>query len=297
MGLGTWVGFLFGTPFLAVGIAIFLVGTRTISVEEASIHAPYWVLGVAGISFFLAGILVWSLAFKQLAHNRRRARAARQFPGEPALADYPWHPEGFGISPSAGVVKTAAFALGMTLFLSMFNWWAFVAHGPWMVKAIVILFDAAALALWCQAGLQLGRALKFGSSRVLFTRFPYRLGEPVVLRWQPLGGVAHVRKGTFTLRCVEEWMERSDSDSSHLVHEQLWSATWFVDQPRNLQLREAAELQYELPPDAQPTALSAHRPVFWELEVKLDLPGLDFKETYLVPIYGVKSPHPAMALT
>jgi hypothetical protein len=32
--------------------------------------------------------------------------------------------------------------------------------------------------------------------------------------------------------------------------------------------------------------LSAEKPVFWEFEVKLDLPGLDFQETYLVPIYG-----------
>jgi hypothetical protein len=34
------------------------------------------------------------------------------------------------------------------------------------------------------------------------------------------------------------------------------------------------------------TRLSADKPLFWELEVKLKLPGLDFSETYLVPIYG-----------
>jgi hypothetical protein len=35
-----------------------------------------------------------------------------------------------------------------------------------------------------------------------------------------------------------------------------------------------------------PTRLSADRPLFWELEVKLGLPGVAFNETYLVPIYG-----------
>ena len=29
--------------------------------------------------------------------------------------------------------------------------------------------------------------------------------------------------------------------------------------------------------------------MFWELEVMLDLPGLDFNDTYLVPIYGAKT--------
>jgi hypothetical protein len=28
----------------------------------------------------------------------------------------------------------------------------------------------------------------------------------------------------------------------------------------------------------------------WEFEVKLDLPGLDFEEIYLVPIYAGESP-------
>ena len=37
------------------------------------------------------------------------------------------------------------------------------------------------------------------------------------------------------------------------------------------------------------TRLSADRPVLWELELNLDVPGLDFKQTYLVPIYNSKA--------
>jgi hypothetical protein len=44
--------------------------------------------------------------------------------------------------------------------------------------------------------------------------------------------------------------------------------------------------RYELPPDARTTHLDAGKPLFWELEVKLELPGLNFNETYLVPVYG-----------
>ena len=69
----------------------------------------------------------------------------RQYPNEPALTDYPWHPDGFEVSEWPGVAKAPAFAIGFTVFLSMFNWWAFVARGPWMVKGIVILFDCVAL--------------------------------------------------------------------------------------------------------------------------------------------------------
>ena len=84
-------------------------------------------------------------------------------------------------------------------------------------------------------------------------------------------------------------MERSGSGKNQtvsLIHEEIWSAKWFIEQPRNFPLNEAVELVYEVPADASPTQLSADRPLFWELEVNLNLPGLDFIETYLVPIYG-----------
>jgi hypothetical protein len=46
------------------------------------------------------------------------------------------------------------------------------------------------------------------------------------------------------------------------------------------------DLRFDLPADARSTQLAAEKPVFWELEVKLDLPLLGFKETYLVPVYS-----------
>ena len=84
-------------------------------------------------------------------------------------------------------------------------------------------------------------------------------------------------------------MERSGSGQNQnavLVHEEIWSARWIIEQPRNFPLNEAMDLRYELPADVFPTQLSADKPLFWELEVKLGLPGLDFNETYLVPVYG-----------
>ncbi len=63
--------------------------------------------------------------------------------------------------------------------------------GGWTVKAVVVLFDCLGLAVWWQAGRHIGSALKFGHSRIAFARFPYRLREPVIIRWQP--GAAFAR--------------------------------------------------------------------------------------------------------
>ncbi len=289
MGFSTRGGFLFGSVFVAVGIAIILMGTKVLAVDPASVHAPYWVLTVVGASFALGGLMVWGMAWKQFAANRQRTEAARQHPNEPALADYPWHPGGFEVSEWTNAAKALGVAVGLSIFLSIFNWWGFAAGGPMMVKAIVILFDVIALLMWGKAGQLLGRALKFGHSQIKFTRFPYRLTDPIVLRWQPAGGIIRIKKGTFTLRCVEEWMERRGSGENQnlsLVQEEIWSGKWILDQPRNFPLKDTIELSYEVPADAQPTQLNNDKPVFWELEVKLDLPGFNFEETYLVPIYS-----------
>ena len=286
-----WGAFAFSSVFVVAGTLILLVGTRLIPVDPKGLRAPWWVLTVFGTVLALAGSLVWGKAWKQFAATQRRREIARQHSAEPALVDYGWDPRGF----AAPRWKPAATALGgalfMTLFLSIFNWWAFFAEGAWQVKAIVILFDLILLAVWGEAGIRWGRALKFGGSRVEFAHFPYRLTEPVVIHWQPATGIVQIRQGTFTLRCVEEWFEQRDNDkdrSRQMVHEEIWSGTWHQDQERALEPGKRVELRFDLPAAAPPTCLSAAKPIFWELAVKLDLPGLDFAETYLVPIYAAR---------
>ncbi len=288
MGMPSWAGFLFGGVFVVVGVCIVLVGEKIIPVKSGSVHAPYWVLTVSGASFVLGGFLAWGTAWVQFAAERSRQAAMRLHPGESALIDYPWHPEGFEVSEWTGAARNFGWAVGLTVFLSIFNWWAFVANGPWMVKGIVGIFDLVTVWVWVQAVLQLLRAFKFGHSRIDFTPFPYPLTQPVVIRWKPDHGVGQINSGTFTLRCVQEWTETRGTGKNQdtvLVHEEIWSAAWILEQSRQLSINDPIQLRYDLPADALPTQLSADRPVFWELEVKLNLPGVDFRESYLVPVY------------
>ena len=291
MGLSNVAGFGLGGVFTATGAWIVLIGTKTIPVDPASVHAPYWVLTMAGGCFAGAGLYVLGQVSRQCAAGWRRRRTVRLHPDMPALADYPWHPDGFAVSGWGKVAKRLLVAALLTAFLSMFNWWAFLAGAPWPVKAGVGLFDLIVLAVWGSAGLQVLRTLKFGGSRVNFARFPFRLSEPVVLRWPPPRGVERLNAGRFTLRCVEEWhaTEGSGEDTRLcLVHDELWSGAWLLKQPRNLLGGDKVELKFEPPAGLPPTNLDGDRATFWELEVKLDLPGLDFSETYLVPVYGAR---------
>lgn len=47
-----WLGALFG----GVGLCILLVALRIIPTDESKFQAPHWVVGAAGLAFFLVGI-------------------------------------------------------------------------------------------------------------------------------------------------------------------------------------------------------------------------------------------------
>ena len=288
-GLSTFGVFALGSVAIAAGAAIVLVGSRVIPVDPKSVHAPWWVLNAAGAVFLFSGLTVWSMAWTQRTTDRRRLNAAQRYRAEAALRDYGWDPRGFAAPRWKRAISAATGALFFTVFLSVFHWWAFFAKGPLLVKAVVVLFDLILAVVWWQVIVLIGRTFKFGGSRIEFSRFPYPLGEPVVIYWQAPTAIRGLRKGTVTLRCVEESYERHGQGrnrSTRLVHDELWSTAWRLDSPDQVQSGKRLEARFEVPGDAPPTCMSGEKPVFWELEVALDLPGLDFQETYLVPVYA-----------
>jgi hypothetical protein len=142
--------------------------------------------------------------------------------------------------------------------------------------------------VWWEALRRVLHALKFGSARLEYRRFPYRVGEPVELRWQVPAAIAQAQAGRFTLRCIAEWFEEVNSGRQRtrkLVHEARWQACWAFAGERALDSGLPLQLRFEPPAGLPASALSAAQPFFWELEVELEVPGLDYRAAYLVPVY------------
>lgn len=287
-GFPTWGTIAFGAVFVASGTGLALVGEKVIPVDPSTVHAPYWVLTVIGLVFALSGLMVWGMAARQYGANRRRLDAIARRPGLAALADYPWDTSGFRSERWAHATHALFGSAFLTLFLSVFNYLAFFSdEGHWVLTTVTVIFDIVAVFAWWEAFTRLGRALKFGASRLAFVRFPYAPGETVALRWHPAAGIGRARDGRFTLRCVAERYDRHDEGQNPtLVHEAVWSGTWHLDGERAFDPRRPLELAFEVPSGLPSTSLSSGAVVFWELEVALDLPGFDFVESYLVPVYG-----------
>lgn len=291
---GTQSGFsvagisLFGLPFVAMGVFVMLIGSKVIAAQPGSVHAPYWVLTICGFLFFLAGLFLGSKAIRQYRAKRRHSAINSDTIAAEAMRDFPWNPRGFKPTRFGKALQTGASAVFLTLFLSVFNWWAFGAHGPLPLVIMVAIFDALLLLLWGNFILVLSRAIRFPASRIDFTRFPYLVGEPLTIRWQAQG-ISQPRAGSFTLRCVEEWWEVFGSGknrSRRLVQEIAWSGIWELEAQDKFETGKNYEFKFQPPANAPATRLSSGKVVFWEFVVKLEMAGPDFVADYLVPVYA-----------
>jgi hypothetical protein len=252
---------------------------------------PHWVLIPIGAIFAAAGLFVWGTVWRQHRAERRHTQMRAWHPEEPALADHAWEPAGVRSQLQRQATRATMVTFGLALFLAPFNYLVVREKANPVLWGVVGLFDLCTLYAIFDTALRWGRALKFGQAMLRFERFPYSTREPVKLTWIAPSGCSGEATGRFTLRAVREWYETTGggkSRNTRLVHEQQWSGTWKLEAPALIAAGENCELTFDLPPDAPSTAMHAERPLFWELEVALNLPGLDFTDTYLVPIYGPK---------
>ena len=100
---------------------------------------------------------------------------------------------------------------------------------------------------------------------------------------------AQVRRWVeLVLHTIEEHYEESGRGKDRnrwLVHDELCAEVQSFDTPHDFPAGRAMDLRFSPPPEGRESCLSSERPVYWELEVKLSLAGLDFEEWYLVPVY------------
>jgi hypothetical protein len=290
-GPARMVGFLFGIPFMAAGTAIILIGLKIIPYDPSSIHAPYWVLTLAGGMFIGAGAILWAIVLKEHIRILKWRRFAGENPGSKVYADYPWDFRGITKSPWGPALKSFWGTLFLGIFMTPFNWWAWASGaGGLMVMAIVSLFDLFLLFACIELVRRLLVALKYGSSRLAYQRFPYFTGETVQLRWVPPSGLTFATGIEFILRCIEEWTESAESVENQRprrVHEQIWAATHSAEGQIYCQHNRPITLSFDVPVATPGSRLSEEkmRTTFWELNVCVQAPGVDFSERYLVPIY------------
>ncbi|NBB79554.1 MAG: hypothetical protein GVY36_08935 [Verrucomicrobia bacterium] len=283
--------FLFGLPFFLVGQYFLLgsLGLRPLDLERANV--PEWVLGLVGLVFLMGGLMLWAMGYRAMRFRRRLAAARRAHPDQPAYADFPWDWKGFVPDRWGKVLQALAMLPLVAALIVVMNYMVFVANrgAPLFAQAIVLLFDVFLVFGLYRLGLMVLRAVKYGRTRLRFERFPFRRGETLPVHIELPAAVRRTGGGRIELRQIEEFWEVSGRAGKNrrksLVHECGWSGERVFEKGEVPVNSGVLETSFAIPAEVPPTRIDAERPIFWELDLRLETPGVDFHQRYLVPVY------------
>lgn len=279
--LSTNFRILLGVPFLAVGGLVLSIAARQLAGEVVpGARVPAGVMASVGALF--GGLGSWLVVGGIVEHVTRFARAGRRrrFPDQPWLADYAWDRRG-GRDRAPGELPRALGFLGvLAAFAGTFCWVGFVGGGgvPFAIGGTLMAVGVAFAAV--HAARLAWRTLRWGRSRLRFADFPCAPGGEVEVIFDDLAPAVRGVSMRATLRCVQERWETTGGPKrrTEVVHWELWKATLEV-------APGARSARFALPPDAPGTDLASRPSRFWELELVAEVPGVDYRASFLVPVY------------
>ena len=283
-GLGGW-GLLFGLLFMLPGGLVLIMGMRGQIEGEFSSPTEKLVPQAIGLVFLLAGLGIFLASLSSVLRWYRKIRMEGAGVEYPWLTDYAWNQSGV----RDGTIRRALNGLGMALFLGLFlfpfNYFAFAAREvPCLFMPIIGIFDLVWFALLYKAIKDLIHVVRFGSSKLVFHRFPFFLGEQLDAGFSNPAGLGTIERMTITLRCIEE-AKIQKGDSQELVSYQVYAETKEIPTGTNILRNETIPISFALPQDVSETKLLGDQVFYWEIAVEAVRPGLDYTGEFLVPVY------------
>jgi hypothetical protein len=272
----------FGSLFAAVGITVGLLAWN--GVFTASRGMPPWIGPLIGGMFAIAGFSFVAHGIAGVRVQRRVQRLRSTHTREPWIWDHPWNELGSRDDSGRRIGRAIWFTAFLGLFMVPFNWAGFFSPERSLpITIAAVLMDCGVIAsVWWVVYL-IGRRAKYGVSMLRFRRFPFRSGGEVELHLARPRGLAGVERPKAVLRCVQERYEKPRTGKSRarvVVAYEVWSTT------RTAQFQRGEFVwRFDIPEGLPGTALSERPPRYWELELKVEVPGVDYGGTFLVPVY------------
>jgi hypothetical protein len=208
---------------------------------------------------------------------------------EPAWrGDYNWQREGEKDHQLRWIIYASSLAAALGAFGGLLYWLTQRGMDGMMIRIIMLVCFAGAVAAAGFAGWLMFKLVLFGRTRVQVDAMPAQPGETLTARWFA-PSLDQCQSLVFTLRYIQERIvfEGTGEHSKQKWYvEERWSNQYTVDSPQQIIEGQAISVTFDIPRDARSTRLDAREPRYWELEVTARRAGLNFTGRYLVPIYN-----------
>ncbi len=275
-----------GALGMLVGVFVWWLFWRADAVPPTGLRK--WGSALFASLFFLAGLHFLVLEARNLrCWAERRMRGGHEAWGE----GYRWSCVMRPLSPpsmgwTASCVGAAALAIfGVTINLMWFDTGA-IRGSRLLAFTLTVLFTLVVAGMLAGALVQAMRSLRRGRARLHLRDYPAMPGGRLCVELEMRRTSARGGQCKATLACVEETRRSPDPGTAprRLVVEIVASQETRIDL-RAAPVAARPTIEFQVPPDALPTALRAEDGVrrYWVLEV-----GLSAAEgwAFLVPVYA-----------
>ena len=281
---GLWAPIVFGLPFIGVGAFFALTGFEVFPLPGPKANAPLWVLGCIGVAFLASGLLVTGVGIRGRMTSMRRDETIRMHPNQPWMIDYDWDREGIRAGGFGNVVGGIYGLALFCTFLAPFHWWAWMSPaGGLFVKVLVVGLEFFAFLFALSVLRNSLRWLQYGQSKLRFAQFPFHPGERLEVEFSP----NRFDRLHVTLRFRKRQAARSgtgESANTRIVDDTLYEAEQSLDCSA---LDAEVSIAFDLPAnDEWVNSIAAEPSYAWALEIKAEAPGVDFEESFLLPVYA-----------
>lgn len=289
---GTALVVLFGTVFLLAGLWVLGVATPR-AFREGDSEGRLAGL-VVGLVFTVAGSGIVALGTRVRRLARERDACRRRHPEAPWM----WNPEWARRQITGSGRATTLLAWTFAFFWNAISWpllpkMLSEARRETWGAAFALLFPAVGLALLVWALRETLRARRYG--RLVFepTTLPGVIGGS-------LKGVVHLSRNLVPEKGFDlqlDCVERTRSGRNDSTERILWQEKGHVEAPRVLRGPRGSDVPvcFRIPWGEAPTSEDGRREILWRLSVSAEVPGVDLRSHFVVPVFVTPESDEAIA--
>lgn len=278
---------LFGIPFFGMGLFFAVMSVRNL--DNPRFQNP-WIGVIFGSGFALIGLLIMAWGFQVPRRARQLQAIQSAHPTEPWMWRDDWA-QGRAIGQSVASTGTAWMFAIFWNGISWFSVWAAFQKpqpsGKQWGYLVLAIFPAVGIGLFVWAMVNTLRRMRFGKTAMQLQTVPAALGGD-------LRGTIDARLPyplphgiNLALTCVNRVTSGSGNNRSTFDH-----IVWQGKQELGAERIMAGPMGSTIPVDIEvPRNLPGSSPeksdnqILWLLRAEADLPGVDFDETYEVPVF------------
>lgn len=279
---GRWTCIVIGSVLAGLG---WLLVSAALGRTEMEMNVPPWGIGALGLALIVPGLLLIKSGVLNLLQSARARIVRYRCPEKYWLADRRWNESGIGDDCLLAVARSIVFPVWLALFMAPFHaatiglWmtgnWGWIVFG-----AGCLIFDLVIVALLFPSLKIAVRALRFGRTRLRFKTFPFFICESLDIDVIHRPSLAAAGDVEVQLRLVEETTESNNAVAYSHYDKQVTveAAQWNAETETSLSIPIPRNPEWN-------TQLRSSPIRYWELALFVPRKGLDYKTTYLLPIY------------